>query len=201
MVFALNQIQHLAALFCIPAQTVNVDRIYLIEKEVNERPLNSIICPWMLKLFTMANVDHKPKFLYSHQFWLEIYSGCHLHLFTAWLMCSRVVCSKNLEWLGWLSPMGSLPFEFLPSLSNSRAFSCHVPFVCSEQNFSCTITQERSNAVSKIHKSLWNSCLPSTGRNPNHWMISQTTQYFFPPILPSLPSQAQVLFELWRSVF
>lgn len=59
IVFALNQVQLLAALFCIPAQTVNVDRIYLIENEVNDRPLNSIIFPWMLKSFTMANIDHK----------------------------------------------------------------------------------------------------------------------------------------------
>lgn len=31
IVFALNQTQHPAALFCIPVQTVNADRIYLIE--------------------------------------------------------------------------------------------------------------------------------------------------------------------------
>lgn len=141
-----------------------MDRIYLIENEVNDRPLNSIICPWMLKSFTIANVDHKPKFLYSHQFWLEIYSGCHLHLFTAWLMCSSVICLKNVEWLSWLSSMGSLPSQFLPPLSNSRAFLYHMSFVCSEQNFFCTVTQERSSAETEIHKSFWDSCLPSTGK-------------------------------------
>jgi len=41
-VFALNQIQHLA-IFSIPSQTVNADRIYLIENEVNVRPLHSVI--------------------------------------------------------------------------------------------------------------------------------------------------------------
>lgn len=46
------------------------------------------------------------------------------------------------EWLSWLSPMGSLPFQFLPSLTNSRAFSCHMPFVCSEQNSPCTIIRK-----------------------------------------------------------
>lgn len=179
-----------------------MDRIYLIENEVNDRPLNSIICPWMLKSFTIANVDHKPKFLYSHQFWLEIYSGCHLHLFTAWLMCSSMICLKNVEWLSWLSPMGSLPFQFLPPLSNSRAFSCHMPFVCSEQNFSCTITQERSNAETKIHKSLWDSCLPSTGKKhkpldvrSNHSVFLSSCSSLF-----TVPCSDPVLFMKKKSV-
>lgn len=45
IVCPLNQLQHLAVLFCIPAQTVNVYRIYLIENEIKGRTLNSITLP------------------------------------------------------------------------------------------------------------------------------------------------------------
>lgn len=175
-----------------------MDRIYLIENEVNDRPLNSIICPWMLKSFTIANVDHKPKFLHSHQFWLEIYSGCHLHLFTAWLMCSSMICLKNVEWLSWLSPMGSLPFNFF-----------HLFQIPEHSHATCLLfVQNKTSPAQSLRKGLMQRLkfikaseilvCQAQEKNTNHWMFAQTTQHFFPPILPSLPSHAQILFYLWR---
>lgn len=123
-------------------------KVHLIENKVNDRQLKSTIFHWKLKSFIIANIDYKIKFLYGHQFWLEIYSGHHLHLFTDWLMCSSLVCLENVEWLSWLNHLRSLSLISSPSFKFQCILMLHVFCLFryhslnkTSRCYSCTVTQ------------------------------------------------------------